>query len=147
MTSLQPMDARRPLRILLVEDSPLLRNRLVRMLSEHEVMEVAGCAAAEAEAIEKLGVVPFDALVVDVELRPGSGIGVIRQVRAANIEASGHDRIPIVVLTNYDLPAVRERCMHAGADFFLDKMREIDQLIPLLLTLARRFQDNSLLID
>lgn len=56
MTTLQSARARRPLRILLVEDSPLLRNRLVRMLSEHEVMEVAGCAAAEAEAIAKLGV-------------------------------------------------------------------------------------------
>lgn len=147
MTPLQPMGARQPLRILLVEDSPLLRNRLIRMLSEHKVIEVVGYAAAEAEAVEKMGVVPFDALVVDVELRPGSGLGVIRQVRAASVEASGHHRIPIVVLTNYDLPTVRERCMHAGADFFLDKMREIDQLIPLLLTLARRVQAHSLPID
>jgi DNA-binding NarL/FixJ family response regulator len=144
VTQLQPVFARRPLRILLVEDSPLLRSRLIHMLSEHNEMEVAGCAAAEAEAVERIGDVLFDALVVDVELRPGSGIGVIREVRAANIEASGQDRKPIVVLTNYDLPAVRERCMHAGADFFLDKMREIDQLVPLLLTLARQFQERAL---
>ncbi|HEX5162500.1 MAG TPA: response regulator [Steroidobacteraceae bacterium] len=127
----------KPLRILLVEDSPLLRGRLENMLSQHAAFKVTGLAAAEAEAIEKLDSVPYDAIVVDVELRPGSGIGVIRQARARNKDAKdGH--VWIIVLTNYDLPTVRERCMQAGADHFLDKMREIDQLIPILLGIAGR---------
>ncbi len=127
----------KPLRILLVEDSPLLRGRLENMLSQHAAFKVTGLAAAEAEAIEKLDSVPYDAIVVDVELRPGSGIGVIRQARARNKDIKdGH--VWIIVLTNYDLPTVRERCMQAGADHFLDKMREIDQLIPILLGIAGR---------
>ncbi len=128
-----------PLRIFLVEDSPLLRGRLENMLSQHAAFKVTGLAAAEAEAIEKLDTVPFDVIVVDVELRPGSGIGVIRQARAKNKDVAkdgGH--VWIIVLTNYDLPTVRERCMQAGADHFLDKMREIDQLIPILLGIAGR---------
>ena len=48
------------------------------------------------------------------------------------------DHVWIIVLTNYDLPTVRERCMAAGADHFLDKMREIDQLMPILLQIAGR---------
>lgn len=131
----------KPLRILLVEDSPLLRGRLENMLSQHAAFKVTGLAAAEAEAVEKLDTVPYDAIVVDVELRPGSGIGVIRQARARNKDGKegkegGH--VWIIVLTNYDLPTVRERCMQAGADHFLDKMREIDQLIPILLGIAGR---------
>ena len=127
----------KPLRILLVEDSPLLRGRLENMLSQHAAFKVTGLAAAEAEAVEKLDTVPYDAIVVDVELRPGSGIGVIRQARTRNKDAKdGH--VWIIVLTNYDLPTVRERCMQAGADHFLDKMREIDQLIPILLGIAGR---------
>src|SRR4249919_150106 len=74
----------KPLRILLVEDSPLLRGRLENMLSQHAAFKVTGLAAAEAEAIEKLDTVPYDVIVVDVELRPGSGIGVIRQARSRN---------------------------------------------------------------
>jgi len=128
----------KPLRILLVEDSPLLRGRLENMLSQHAAFKVTGLAAAEAEAVEKLDSVPYDAIVVDVELRPGSGIGVIRQARARNKEGKDGDHVWIVVLTNYDLPTVRERCMQAGADHFLDKMREIDQLIPILLGIAGR---------
>lgn len=128
----------KPLRILLVEDSPLLRGRLENMLSQHAAFKVTGLAAAEAEAIEKLDSVSYDAIVVDVELRPGSGIGVIRQARARNKDPKQGGHVWIIVLTNYDLPTVRERCMQAGADHFLDKMREIDQLIPILLGIAGR---------
>jgi DNA-binding NarL/FixJ family response regulator len=128
----------KPLRILLVEDSPLLRGRLENMISQHAAFKVTGLAAAEAEAVEKLDSVAYDVIVVDVELRPGSGIGVIRQARARNKDAKDGAHVWIVVLTNYDLPTVRERCMQAGADHFLDKMREIDQLIPILLGIAGR---------
>jgi CheY-like chemotaxis protein len=128
----------KPLRILLVEDSPLLRGRLENMLSQHAAFKVTGLAAAETEAVEKLDTVPYDVIVVDVELRPGSGIGVIRQARSRNKDAKEGGHVWIIVLTNYDLPTVRERCMQAGADHFLDKMREIDQLIPILLGIAGR---------
>jgi len=65
---------------------------------------------------------------------------VIRQARARNKDKDPKDdsHVWIIVLTNYDLPTVRERCMQAGADHFLDKMREIDQLIPILLGIAGR---------
>lgn len=128
----------KPLRILLVEDSPLLRSRLEGMLAQYSAFKVTGLAAAEAEAVEKLDSIPYDAIVVDVELRPGSGIGVIREARARNRDLPGGGHVWIVVLTNYDLPTVRERCMSAGADYFLDKMREIDQLMPILLQIAGR---------
>ena len=127
----------KPLRILLVEDSPLLRGRLESMLSQYPAFKVTGVAAAESEAIDKLDTIAYDAIVVDVELRPGSGIGVIRAARARNPD--GDDaHVSIIVLTNYDLPTVRERCMSAGTDHFLDKMREIDQLMPILLQLSGR---------
>ena len=125
----------RPLRILLVEDSPILRSRLVKLLSQHVEVRVAGQASAEEEALEKLDANPYDALVVDVELRPGSGISVVRQAHAQR-QSGGRGPRSIIVLTNYGLPAVKERCLQAGADHFLDKMREIDRLVPLLLGLA-----------
>ena len=127
-----------PLRILLVEDSPLLRSRLESMLSQNATFKVTGLASAEAEAVEKLDTVSYDAIVVDVELRPGSGIGVIRAARARNHGNQDGRHVWIIVLTNYDLPTVRERCMAAGADHFLDKMREIDQLMPILQQIAGR---------
>ena len=103
----------KPLRILLVEDSPLLRGRLENMLSQHAAFKVTGLAAAETEAVEKLDSVPYDVIVVDVELRPGSGIGVIRQARARNKDAKR--RRPRLDHRADELrPADGARALHAG---------------------------------
>ncbi|HEU5137345.1 MAG TPA: response regulator [Steroidobacteraceae bacterium] len=136
--------ARPPLKILVIEDSPLLRNRLIGMLAQHVEMQVTGHAAGETEAIAKMKTVPHDALIVDVELRPGTGLGVIRAARAEEMQPTTAAKPSIIVLTNYDLPTVRERCIEAGADYFLDKMREIDRLIPLLLEIHSRQSDSTL---
>jgi len=117
------------LRILLIEDSRLLRDRMVGMLTVPGVMQVAGTAETEREAIELIDANDYDALVVDVELRQGSGITAIRHAR----QAYATRRQPlIIVLTNYALPTVHRRCIEAGADHFLDKMQQFSQVRPLL---------------
>jgi two-component system, OmpR family, response regulator len=117
------------LRILLVEDSARLRVRLDEMLTTPGLARVTAMAATELEAAEQLDALVFDVLIVDVELREGSGINVVKKARA---------RWPtplkplIIVLTNYALPTVKARCLAAGADYFLDKMQQFDQLQPLI---------------
>lgn len=120
------------LRILLIEDSHRLRVRLVELLTSPSLMRVTATAQTEEEARMQIASHDFDVLVVDVELRQGTGIGVIRHVRSL---MSGRTTPPplIIVLTNYALPTVRERCIAAGADYFLDKMRDFGQLYPLIL--------------
>jgi CheY-like chemotaxis protein len=86
-------------------------------------------ATTEAEAIEQIGSMEFDVLIVDVELRQGSGINVIRSAR---LRWPAPLQPLIIVLTNYALPTVRQRCLAAGADYFLDKMQQFDQLLPII---------------
>jgi CheY-like chemotaxis protein len=123
----------RELRILLVEDSPPLRARLAELLTDAGIMRVIATAATEFEACELIASCEFDALVVDVELREGSGIAVVRFARARR---PGAPEPLIIILTNFALPTIRDRCLAAGADHFLDKMHQFDQLYPLIL--ARR---------
>lgn len=117
------------LRILLIEDSRLLRDRMIGMLTVPGVMQVTGTAETEQEAIHLIDVHDYDALVVDVELRQGSGITAIRHARKA---FASRTQPLIVVLTNYSLPTVEQRCMSAGADHFLDKMQQFAEVRPLL---------------
>jgi len=67
--------------------------------------------------------------VVDVQLREGNGLGAVRNARKRWMTA-----IPslIIMLTNHAFPLVRQRCLAAGADHFLDKIRQFDQLVPLI---------------
>ncbi len=124
----QAVPALAELRILLVEDSELLQARLTELLAEPGIMRVVASAATERDAKNCIDSQTFDVLLVDVALREGSGIGVIAYARA---RCTGHQPL-IIVLTNHPLPAVKQRCLGAGADFFLDKMREFQQVRPLI---------------
>jgi len=109
-------------RILLIEDSDALARRLVELLCEPGRFAVAAKAATQTDAVTRLKEAPFDVLVVDIELAEGNGVAVIRQARQLYpVETQPL----IVVLTNYASDFVREHCFAAGADYFLDKMRDI----------------------
>ena len=109
-------------RILLIEDSAVLTRRLIDLLSEPGRVEVAAQATTQAEAVSRLQQDAYDVLVVDIELAEGNGVAVIRAAR----QMYPPDAQPlIVVLTNYASDFVRDHCFAAGADYFLDKMRDI----------------------
>jgi two-component system, OmpR family, response regulator len=112
-------------RILLIEDSEALSRRLVDLLSEPGAVAVAAQAATQAEAISRLKEGVFDVLVVDIELAEGNGVAVVRNARQLY---PPHAQPLIIMLTNYASDFVRDHCFAAGADYFLDKMRDISQL-------------------
>jgi CheY-like chemotaxis protein len=112
-------------RILLIEDSVVLSRRLVDLLSEPGRVSITAQAATQSEAFLRLQEATFDVLVVDIELAEGNGVAVIRQVR----QLYPPEAQPlVVVLTNYASDFVRDHCFAAGADYFLDKMRDISLL-------------------
>jgi CheY-like chemotaxis protein len=112
-------------RILLIEDSEVLSRRLVDLLSEPGRVSVTAQAQTQNEAVLRLKEALYDVLVVDIELAEGNGVAVIRHAR----QLYAPDVQPlIVVLTNYASDFVRDHCFAAGADYFLDKMRDISLL-------------------
>jgi len=112
-------------RILLIEDSEVLTRRLVELLNEPGHLAVAAQAQTQSDAFSRLNEALYDVLVVDIELAEGNGVGVIRQARRLYPPES---QPLIIVLTNYASDFVREHCFAAGADYFLDKMRDIGRL-------------------
>ncbi|MEO8125812.1 MAG: response regulator [Bryobacteraceae bacterium] len=85
------------LRILLIEDSDRIRQRLTAMLTVPGQMRAVAAAATESESRAQIEAGQYDALLVDVELKQGSGIGAIRHARHFYPVA----RQPlIIVLTN-----------------------------------------------
>ena len=120
-TSATPVERR----ILLIEDSEVLSRRLVDLLSEPGYIAVAAQAATQSEALSRLKEALYDVLVVDIELAEGNGVAVVRNARQLY---PPHAQPLIIMLTNYASDFVRDHCFAAGADYFLDKMRDISQL-------------------
>jgi len=106
----------------IADDSHVVRERLVTMLDELAGIEIVGQAETVAEAISAIGELRPDVVILDIRLPDGSGIDVLRTIKQ-------DEPAPIViVLTNYPYPAYRQKCLQAGADFFLDKSTEFDQI-------------------
>ena len=109
-------------RVYLVEDSPLIRDRLLDLLVEIEGVAIAGVADSEAPAIAEILRERPDTVVLDLRLAEGSGLNVLRAVHAQAPE------IIFIVLTAFDSPQYRNTCINAGASHFFDKSSEIGQV-------------------
>ena len=114
-----------PLKTYLVEDSAVIRESLIAALEELGPIEVVGTAEDEATAVQWLTQPDHhaDLVIVDIFLKTGSGLGVLRAVNALV------PRRNMVVLSNYATPDMRRKCLGLGADQVFDKSNEIEALI------------------
>jgi DNA-binding NarL/FixJ family response regulator len=113
------------LKVFLIEDSVLLQELLAGMLSELDGVEFCGCAEGETEALQRLAEAPVDLVIIDIELKQGSGIGVLD---ALQTDSNLYGRPRKAVLTNYAHATMRQRCERFGMDAFFDKSLHINQL-------------------
>jgi DNA-binding NarL/FixJ family response regulator len=120
-----------PVRVVLVEDSPLLRERLAETLAVPGRIEIVAHADGETAALERLRATEWDALVLDLQLRQGTGIGLLRALRATRPAG-----VVVIVLTNYAIPRLREHSLALGADYFFEKAREFNRVREVLEALA-----------
>jgi CheY-like chemotaxis protein len=116
------------LRVLLVEDLPRVQVMLRELIEEPGRFEVVGVADTEDDAVALFDARQPDVVVVDLNLRSGTGMGVLQRIRQWPAEV----RPLLIVLTNHTLPVLRHACEKAGADHFLDKSREFARVRTLI---------------
>jgi|GEM_PF-345169 len=115
-----------PLRILLVEDSTLIRDAIVESLSWHSGIRFDGFATTQDEAIALLFERQFDLLLVDIELAKGNGFEVLK---ALDSERFSYPRPICIMLTNHAFGYYRNQAKMLGVEFFFDKSMDFDLAI------------------
>ena len=120
------------LKAFVVEDSPVIRENLIAALEELAPVHVVGSAEDEPGAVTWLVNADHacDLVIIDIFLKRGSGLGVLRAVSHLGKPMS------LVVLSNYATPDMRRKCMELGASRVFDKSNEIDALIQYCARLA-----------
>ncbi|MGF6534572.1 MULTISPECIES: response regulator [Paraburkholderia] len=126
-----------PLRVLLIEDSALIRRSIVEAIDASGMLHVAAFADTSDEAIALLTGESFDAVIIDLQLKHGSGVPVLAYLQREGLI----DRTFAAVLTNHALPAYRERCLQYGVRHFFDKSFEFDRVIDALHDYAQTRRD------
>jgi DNA-binding NarL/FixJ family response regulator len=114
-----------PITTYIVEDSQVIRDDLIAALEELVPVEVVGTAEDESSAVEWLArpVPAVDLVIVDIFLKGGSGLGVLRAV------SSRLPKTRVIVLSNYATEDIRRRCLALGAHRVFDKSTELEALL------------------
>ncbi|NUR86755.1 MAG: response regulator transcription factor [Nonomuraea sp.] len=119
-----------PARLLVVDDEPALREALQSSL-EFEGYRV-GTANDGQAALEELAAEPYDAVLLDVMMPRLDGLTACRRLRAQG------NHIPVLMLTARDAVGDRVSGLDAGADDYLVKPFELDELLARVRALLRR---------
>jgi DNA-binding NarL/FixJ family response regulator len=120
------IDIEAKMKVLIVDDSVPMAQRLKSSLEEVAGLEVVGLIENVADAILEIRRLRPDAVVLDFRMPDGSGIDVLESLKK-------HPSPPIVVmLSGYDYPQFRRKCLQSGARFYFDKATEFHRVAEVL---------------
>jgi DNA-binding NarL/FixJ family response regulator len=128
-------EAGRKVRVLVVDDQPMVRRGLGMRLEIEPDMEVVGEAKDGAGAVDGVAAQAPDVVIMDVRMEGMDGIEATAALRL------GYPEVAVVVLTLQDDPATRGRAAAAGAAAFVGKHRPEGDLIEEIRRVARPFRD------
>jgi DNA-binding NarL/FixJ family response regulator len=123
--------------VFIVDDSPVVRERLVHLLGELEQIEIVGQADIAFEAINSIRRLRPHVVVLDISMPGGSGIYVLETIKKENPQ-------PVVImLTNFATDQYRQKCLQLGADFFFDKSAEFERIVEVMRKIPSRPESNG----
>ena len=121
-----------PLRVFVVEDFAPVRDLIVESLAEIPGLEFAGFAESEESALDWLSSHRCDVLILDLQLRQGNGLGVLKALTAVESAAK-----PVkIIYSNHVGANIRRLAAQFGASYFFDKTLDTRQLRNLLVRLS-----------
>lgn len=126
------------MKVLVVDDSPILRERLVRMLSEIPSVEAFGQSVDEQRVLDSLPKLRPEAMIFDAQMSGGRGLAALGRIRQ-----SGH--VPIIfIFTNDANEKYKEKCLKAGANYFFDKSKELKEMMLKFTELVQQHGEQTL---
>jgi len=119
-------------RVVLVEDSALVAHRIEEALADIQNVVVIANAASELQARTVLDACRWDFLILDLQLKDGNGLNVLRALQGDPQMASRQ----IAVVTTFASAACARESLALGASYFFDKFHDLPALVALIRTLA-----------
>jgi DNA-binding NarL/FixJ family response regulator len=118
-----PRTAPRRTRVLLVDDHPLVRERLAEVINREADLVVSGEAEDRHEAIETIIARPPDLVIVDLRLKNSDGLELIKDIRTR------WPRMKMLVVSMYDESLYAERVIRAGALGYITKQEATRKIL------------------
>jgi DNA-binding NarL/FixJ family response regulator len=126
MTTAHVGSRQRPCRIVVVDDHPVVRLGLKQMLENEPEFEICGEAEGAPEALSVIDETCPDLVVVDISLKDGSGLSLIKQLTETD------PSIKVLVSSMHDEKLFAERALRAGARGYINKEKAIGSMVDAL---------------
>jgi DNA-binding NarL/FixJ family response regulator len=125
------------MKVLIVDDSDVIVQRLITMLTEIKGIEIADQAGTVEAASKVVASLRPDVVILDMHMPGGSGLDVLKSMKQDSVTST------VIVLTNFAYPQYRKRCLQNGAEFFFDKSTEFEKVGEVLQRLIGRASENT----
>jgi DNA-binding NarL/FixJ family response regulator len=102
-------------RILIVDDHPIVREGITKLIGQEKDLTVCGQAEDANEARKAVNTLKPDMVIVDISLKETSGMDLIKDIQAQ------HPKIPVLTLSMHDESLYAERALRAGAKGYVMK--------------------------
>jgi DNA-binding NarL/FixJ family response regulator len=112
-----------PLRVVIVDDHPIVRKGLTELINHEPGMSVVGESDAPAEGLERIRADRPDVAIVDLSLGLASGLDLVKAINATLPE------VRVLMLSMHDETLHAERALAAGASGYIMKHEAMDNLI------------------
>jgi two-component system, NarL family, response regulator DevR len=117
--------------VYIVDDSEVMRARIAESVADIAGVEIVGQSGDPFEALDRIGKLQPDIVILDIRLPGKSGIDVLKDTKKES-------PAPIVIMvTNYPYRQYRQGCMAAGADYFFSKINEFEMIRETLSRIGR----------
>jgi DNA-binding NarL/FixJ family response regulator len=110
------------IKVLLLEDHPMFRDQITRVINEEPDMEVCGAADNVSDGFEMVRRLEPDLAIVDISLKGPGGIEFLKDLRAKGID------LPTLVLSMHQESLYAERVLHAGGRGYINKAEPAPEL-------------------
>ena len=117
-----------PVRVFIVDDSPQLTEMLGELFSDPGTIDIVGIGDSALKACEEIRLAKADVVIVDLQLKDGSGFDLVKAIRRL---PQAKD-IVIILFTNHASRELHQHAITLGADYFLDKSRDLEKILEIL---------------
>ena len=110
------------MKIVIADDSSMLRDRIKSLLNSINDISMVYEAKNGVEALQLIMEKEPDLAILDIRMPEMNGIEVLKKIRELKM------KVKVCILTSYPYPQYRKRCLEAGADYFLSKIEDFEEI-------------------
>lgn len=120
------------MRVVIADDSFLIRERLQEMLGKFNQVEVVGSLKNGAEALKALQTLKPELAIIDIKMPGLSGLEILTEIRKEN------KALIFVILTLYSTDYYQQMALDGGADFFFSKVDDFEKVSTLVADMLKK---------